>query len=255
MGTPPVVRVVERELRVFGRLWRGSIFSGFLNPVLFLAAIGFGLGGLVDEQGRVDGLDYLEFVAPGLLAASSTMMAAGDSLWPVLGGMKWMRTFHGMAASPLTPAEVAGGELAWTAVRAAMSATAFVLVAAALGAVPSPWGVLAVPAAVLGAAALAAPVAAFSATQDSDVGFPVVMRLGVLPMFLFSGTFFPVDQLPAALRPLAAISPLWHTVELCRAATTGTGDGWLVAHAAFLVALLLVGSRWSRRAFTRRLAA
>src|SRR5680860_1164719 len=130
--------------------------------------------------------------------------------------MKWMRVFHAMAASPLTPAQILAGQLAWGAIRVALSAVIFLLVAAALGAIASPWAVLAVGAAMLTGLAFAAPISAFSAAQESDARFPLVMRFIVLPLFLFSGTFFPLDQLPEWLQALAWISPLWHGVELCR---------------------------------------
>jgi lipooligosaccharide transport system permease protein len=254
--TAAVFRVVEREARVFRRLWRSSVYSSFVTPVLFLAAIGLGLGGLVDERrGDVAGLDYLSFVAPGLLAASAMQTAAGESLWPVMAGTKWVRTFHAMVATPVGAADVYGGFVVWTAVRVSMSATAFLIVAALLGGVPSAWGVLALPAAVLCAAAFAAPLAAFAATQEVDVAFPLILRLGIVPLFLFSGTFFPVDELPDWLRPISALSPLWHGVELCRAATTGSVEwGAAAAHVAILAGCVGAGWVWGTRSFTRRLA-
>jgi lipooligosaccharide transport system permease protein len=255
--TTGALRIVEREARVFRRLWRGSVFSTFLSPVLFLAAIGLGLGGLVDENQRsVDGLSYLHFVAPGLLVAGAMQSAAADSLWPVMAGTKWLRTFHGMVATPIGPADVFTGFVLWSAIRTTASASAFLLVAAVLGGVPSPWGILAVPAAVLCATAFCAPLAAYSATRDSDVSFPLVMRLGVMPLFLFSGTFFPVDQLPGWARPLAALSPLWHGVELSRAATTGTADGLAVAaHVVVLLGVIAAGGWVGARTWRHRLAA
>lgn len=257
MVTTGALRIVEREARVFRRLWRGSAFSTFLTPVLFLAAIGLGLGGLVDEnQGAVGGLSYLQFVAPGLLVAGAMQSAASDSLWPVMAGTKWLRTFHGMVATPIAPADVFTGYVLWTSIRTFVSATAFLLVAALLGAVPSAWGLLAVPAAVLCAAAFCAPLAAFSATQDSDLSFPLIMRLGVMPLFLFSGTFFPVSQLPGWLQPLAALSPLWHGVELARAATTGSSELLpALAHVAVLAAVVAAGAWAGAGTWRRRLAA
>ena len=251
-----MLRQTEREARVWAQLWKGSVLTGIVTPLLFLGAMGLGLGGLVDEnQGDVGGLDYLTFVAPGILAASVLQTAAGASLWPVMGGIKWNRTFHASVATPLAPGDVYGGYLVWLATRVAMDATAFVVVAALLGGVPSPWAVLAVPAAVAGGLAFAAPLIAFSATQDSDVPFAVIMRVLVLPMFLFSGTFFPLDQLPAGFRPVAWFTPLWHAVELCRGATTGSLDPLSgVGHAAFLAACAAAGWLWGTRAFTRRLA-
>jgi lipooligosaccharide transport system permease protein len=252
-----MLRVVEREFHVYRRLWRGLVFSTFLSPILFLAAMGLGLGGLVDENsGQVAGLPYLDFVAPALLVASAVQLAAAESMWPVMAGTKWIRMYHGMVATPIRASDVYGGFVIWNALRTVLSAGVFLLVAAALGAVPSAWGVLAVPAAALTAAAFCAPLAAFSATQESDQAFPVIMRLGILPLFLFSGTFFPIEELPAALERLAVLSPLWHGVELARDATTGHFEAWAdLGHVAFLVACVVVGAAIGRRTFTRRLTA
>jgi lipooligosaccharide transport system permease protein len=252
----PMLRVTEREARVWRRFWRTSALTGVLMPLLFLGAMGIGLGGLVDDnRTSVEGVDYLVFVAPGILAASAMQGAAGESLWPVMAGMKWVRTFHAAAATPLAPRDVFGGWVLWIAARQTMTATAFVVVAAMLGAVASPWGVLAIPAAVLTGVAFGAPLTAFAGGQDSDVPFPLIMRVAVMPMFLFSGTFFPLSQLPGWLEPVAWVSPLWHGVELCRGATTGSlGWGPAVGHTAFLVACVAAGCWWGIRTFTARLA-
>ena len=251
----PMLRVAEREARVWRRFWRSSALTLVLMPLMFLGAIGLGLGGLVDENtGSVGGVDYLAFVAPGILAASAMQGAAGQSLWPVMGGMKWIRTFHGAAATPLRPGDVFGGWVLWIGAREAMNASIFVAVAALLGAVTSPWGVLAVPAAALTGLAFAAPISAYSAVQASDLGFPVIMRVGILPLFLFSGTFFPVDQLPEWLQPVAWASPLWHGVELCRGATTGSLGIGAAGHVAYLAAWIAVGCWFGVRNFASRLA-
>jgi lipooligosaccharide transport system permease protein len=256
MATPLTARVVEHQAAIFRRFWRSSVTFYVLNPVLFLAAMGVGLGGLIDERtGDVDGVPYLTFVAAGLMAAGAMLGAAAESLWPVMAGTKWVRTFHAMVATPVRPADVYSGIVAWTIIRAGVGATIFLAVAAVLGAVASPWGIAAVPAAALCAAAFAAPITAFSASQETDARFPLIMRIGVLPLFLFSGTFFPVSQLPAALRPLSVISPLWHGVELCRGATTGSINPWAaVLHVAVLAACVMAGWMWGTRTFTRKLA-
>jgi lipooligosaccharide transport system permease protein len=255
--TPPLVRIVEREALVYARLWRGLVFSTFVQPVLYLAAMGIGLGDLVSaHSGKIEGLTYLQFIAPGLLVASAMQLAASESLWPVLGGAKWMRHFHGVVATPIGAGELYGGFVLWTAVRSMFGAGAFLLVAALLGAIPSAWGILAIPAAALCAAAFSALLAAFSITVESDASFPMIMRLGILPLFLFSGTFFPISQLPSVLQPLAALSPLWHGVELARAATTGTFDAAAIAaHIAFLVVCIAAGAAVGVRTFARRLTA
>jgi lipooligosaccharide transport system permease protein len=207
------------------------------------------------HSGSVDGLSYLDFVAPGLLVASAAQLAASESMWPVLGGAKWMRQYHGVVATPIAPGELYGGFVLWTALHAMLGATAFLLVAALLGAIPSVWGVFAIPAAGLCAGAFSALLAAFSITQESDLSFPLIMRLAVLPMFLFSGTFFPVAELPSGLRPFAWLSPLWHGVELARDATTGHIDVAAgAAHVSVLAGCIALGAVLGSRAFARRLS-
>lgn len=256
MATPCSVRVVEQQVKVFRRFWRGSAFFYLLNPLLFLAAMGFGLGGLVQRHtAEVGGVSYLAFVAPGLLASSAMLGATAESLWPVMAGTKWVRTYHAMVATPIGPGDVYIGVVWWQTIRATLGSAAFLAVAALLDAVPSALGVFAIPAATLCAAAFAAPLTAFSATQETDARFPVIMRLGVMPLFLFSGTFFPVSQLPGWLQSLCWLSPLWHGVELCRGATTGSADLALVpAHIAALAVCVLAGRAWGACTFTRKLA-
>jgi len=253
--TPALLRVVEREWRVYQRLWRGLAFSMFLNPILFLAAMGVGLGNLIDKtSGNVGGVSYLEFVAPGLMVASAVQLAAGEALWPVMAGAKWLRFYHGIVATPIRAADVFGGFVVWQAIRTMLGATVFLLVAALLGAIVSPWGVLAIGTTALTAAAFCAPLAAFTVSQESDFSFPVIMRLGILPLFLFSGTFFPISELPNWLEPLAVLSPLWHGVALARRATTGDLALLpMLAHVAVLVAFIVGGWLAGTRTFTRRL--
>jgi lipooligosaccharide transport system permease protein len=253
----PLLRVTEREARVWGRYWHTSLLSGVLMPLMFVGAMGLGLGGLIDERsGAVDGVDYLAFVTPGILAATALQGASASSLWPVMGGIKWLRNFHAAAATPVSPGQVYGGYVTWGVVRMLVNAALFVAVAAALGGVPSPWGVLAIPAAALGGVAFAAPLTAYSAGRESDLSFPIVMRIAVMPMFLFSGTFFPVDQLPDWLEPLAWAAPLWHSVELCRGATTGSLSLAAAAgHTAYLLAVVGAGCWWGVRTFRDKLAA
>jgi lipooligosaccharide transport system permease protein len=251
----PALRVTEYYARLWQRYWVSWALTAMVLPLLFLGALGLGLGGLVDEVRTVDGFEYLVFVAPGILAASGVFAASGDSLWPVLGGIKWNRVLHGVAATPVTPGQIYAGFLTWTITHVAMNAAVFLVVAALLGAVESWWAVVAVPAAALGALACAAPLTAFAAGRDSDSPFAVTMRVLVIPMFLFSGTFYPIDQLPDALEWLARVAPLWHAVELCRGATTGTlslAAG--VGHTAALAAMVAAGCAWGVRVFRRKLA-
>lgn len=249
------LRIVERDLKVFAKLWHAFAFSTFVMPALFLVAMGLGLGGLVDDRAETVGeLSYLHFVAPGLLMASIMQQAAGESLWPVLGGVKWDHRYDAMVSSPARAVDVLAGVLGFIAIKAVIAAVAFLLVAAVLGALVSPWAVVAMPVAVLCALAFGAPLSAYAITRDSDVPFALIMRLGVMPLFLFSGTFFPVDNLPGWAQPLSWLSPLWHAVEVGRDACTGDFD--LASDAVHLLVLVgVIGLGWSAgvRTFTRRL--
>lgn len=256
MAIPNALRFAEHEARVWRRLWRGTLFSGMVAPVLFLGAMGVGLGELVDERvGTVAGVRYVAFVAPGVLAASAMQNAAGAALWQVVAGHKWTRCFRAATATPLRPSDVFAGYLAWLATHTVLHAAPFVVVAAVLGGVASPWGVLAVPAAALCALAFAAPLAAWSISQESETHFAAVMRLVIQPLFLFSGTFFPLENMPDGVAAVARVTPLWHAVELCRGATTGTlGLASAALHTTVLVAFAVVGVVWGVHTFTRRLA-
>lgn len=243
-------------LTSYRRVWRGSLFSGFLSPVMFLAAMGFGLGSLVDggAAGGIEGLSYLAFVAPGVLAAQAMQTAVGESTYPVMGAIKWQRQYHAMLAAPMGVTDILVGHLGFVLMRVTITSAAFLLVASLLGAIGSWWAVLALPVAMLCGLAHAAPVFAVAARQDSDGGFNVLFRFVIMPMFLFSGTFFPVDQLPALLRPMAWATPLWHAVELCRELSVGTASlAPAVGHVAYLLLWVVAGAWLARASFRRRL--
>jgi lipooligosaccharide transport system permease protein len=243
-------------LASYRRVWRASVFEGFVSPLFFLAAMGFGLGMLVDAGpgGGIDGVSYVQFIAPGILAAQAMNTAVGESTYPVLGAIKWFRMYHAMLATPLGVPDVVLGHLAFVLMRVTITSAAFLVVAWLLGAIESAWSVLALPVAVLCGMAFATPVFAFAARQDGDSGFALLFRFGVMPMFLFSGTFFPVDQLPPLMQPIAWATPLWHGVELCRSLVFGDVT---VAGAAVNVGYLLLwvvgGYVLALRSFRRRL--
>lgn len=239
----------------YRRTWRGSLVRSLVEPVLFLAAMGLGLGSLVNAAtGGVGGVGYLQFVAPGLLAAVAMQTAVGEATYPVMGAIRWNRQYHAMLATPLRVVDVLLGHLLWIATRVVSVSAAFLLVTAVFGVLHSPWALLALPTALLLGLAFATPVIAFAALQRNDSGFALLYRFGVMPLFLFSGTFFPVDQLPASVRPLAYATPLWHGVELTRALFLGAPrPGAALWHVGFLAALAALGLALAYRAFHRRL--
>jgi lipooligosaccharide transport system permease protein len=250
------VRELRYWLTNYRRTWRGSIYSSVLSPLLYLGAMGIGLGTLVDAHGtaRLGGLSYLAFLAPGLLAAAAMQAAVEESTCPVLGSVKWRRTYYAATASPLRPADLFHGHLLFTTMRLAMNSAIFLAVMAAFGAIASPWALAALPAAVLTGLAFAAPVEAWAITVTKDTSFALIFRFGLIPLFLFSGTFFPITQLPAWLRPLAYLTPLWHGVALCRSLTLGTASpGGALAHVAYLVAVAAVSIAAGNRSYARRL--
>jgi lipooligosaccharide transport system permease protein len=250
------VREFRYWLTNYRRTWRGSIYSSVLSPLLYLGAMGVGLGTLVDAHGtaRLGGLSYLTFLAPGLLAAAAMQAGVEESTYPVLGSVKWRRTYYAAAASPLRPADLFHGHLLFTTMRLAMNSAIFLAVMAAFGAIASPWALAALPAAVLTGLAFAAPIEAWAISVTKDTSFTLIFRFGLIPLFLFSGTFFPVTQLPAWIRPLAYVTPLWHGVALCRSLTLGTASlGGALAHTAYLVALAAVSVAVGNRSYRRRL--
>jgi lipooligosaccharide transport system permease protein len=260
----PAVRVLEHELLVYRRVWRGSIFSSFLSPVLYLAAMGLGLGSLVDagtgtggggaSGAALAGVSYLAFLAPGLLAATAMQTAAGESTFPVMAGLVWVKSFHGMTATPIQPSDVVIGKLTYIGLRILLVVTVFFVVTVLFGAIAGPGAVLAVPAALLTGLAFAAPIAAYSATQRDANGFNALFRFGVIPLFLFSGTFFPIEQLPDLLQVVARLTPLWHGVDLCRSLALGTAEpAQTVIHLVYLGTMTVAGVAAALMAFRRRL--
>jgi lipooligosaccharide transport system permease protein len=256
--SPFAVRQFRFWLTNYRRTWRGTVFSGLLNPVLYLGAMGLGLGSLVDAHGTASlgGVSYLQFLAPGLLAGAAMELAMGESTWPVFGSVKWLKTYQAAAATPLRPADLYYGHLLFTAMRLVLNSVVFLVVMTAFGAVRSPWVIAALPVAVLTGLAFAAPLEAFAITCKKETAFSLIFRFGIIPLFLFSGTFFPITQLPAVIRPLAYVTPLWQGVALCRSLSLGTATPVeALIHVGYLLALTGAGSFFARLAYRRRLYA
>jgi lipooligosaccharide transport system permease protein len=251
-------RVFEHRFLQYRRTFRASIFSSFLSPVLFLTAMGLGLGSYVSNSAvpSLGGVSYLVFLAPGLLAATAMQTASFEATFPIMAGLAWNRIFHAMYATPISPRDIALGNLAWIAARLTFISSVFTLIIVLFGAAASPLVVLAIPAAVLTGMAFATPIAAFSATQKTPDRFAAIFRFGITPLFLFSGTFFPLNSLPAFLQPLAWLTPLYHGVALTRGLSLGTiVDDPLsaVVHLVVLLAFIAVGTWAAIQTIERRL--
>jgi lipooligosaccharide transport system permease protein len=248
--------MAQRNALVYQRVWRGSVFSSFLTPTLFLVAIGMGLGSLIDAGGSTlpGGVEYLEFLAPGLLAAAAMQNASFESSYPILGKITWHRNYEAISATPMRVVDIVLGELAWFAVRLATVAIAFTIVMTVFG-IPRSWLVLlAIPSAVLTGLAFCAPIIAFAATLKTSNTFNVLFRFGITPLFLFSGVFFPISRLPDWLQTVAWFTPLFHGVELVRGLTLNTlKSPDLYLHLVYLLALLTVGTLAAVRTLGRRL--
>jgi lipooligosaccharide transport system permease protein len=237
----------------YRRVWRGSVVTSIVGPILYLTALGVGLGKLVNRGPGV-GVPYLDFVAPGILAATAMQLGTFESSYPVMAAIRWTRQFHAMLATPLRSRDLLIGHQLYVAARLAVVSAIYLAVLAGFGALHSPWAILAWPAAVLVGLAHSAPVSAFSAWLKREEGFNGLFRFVVMPMFLFSGTFFPVTRLPQGAREIAYATPLWNGVDLMRHLTLGTASLWpSLAHAAYLLLWIAAGLAVAARTYRQRL--
>ena len=245
MATPLAVRVFEAEAIIYRRTWRGSVFSSFLNPVLYLVAMGVGLGSLVDSNlpEGLEGFSYLTYLAPGLLVASAMQTGAGEGSWKVMGGIKWQKTWHARLSTPIGVPSLMLGHMLWSTARVFIVSLSFAIVMVIFQ-VASPleaFGAM-IPAMLVGMA-MAAATTAFTVRLEELAGIPMFLRFVVIPMFLFSGVFFPISQLPGWLQPVAFATPVFHGVELARGIALGVEPAvvWWVS-VLYLVAWIVVGS-------------
>ena len=246
--------LVERNLMVYRRLWV-LIVSGFFEPVFYLFSIGIGIGTLVGTVTGADGrpVDYTVFVAPALLAASAMNGAIYDATFNIFFKLKYAKTYDAVLATPLGPADVALGEIAWAQLRGTIYSAAFLLVMVVMGLIQSWWAVFALPATVLIGFAFAAVGMTTTSFMRSWQDFDFV-QLAILPMFLFSTTFYPLGIYPRPLQVFVECTPLYHGIELLRALTTGAGVGaGLIGHAAYFVVMAAVGITLSAHRLERLL--
>ncbi len=240
-GSRRALRLIERNLFVYRRTWI-VIVSGFFEPLFYLLSIGFGLGALVGNVPGPGGreIPYQLFIAPALLASSSMNGAITEATLNFFFKLKYQKTFDSILSTPLSVADIALGELGWALIRGALYTIGFLVVMVVLGIGVSPWLLLTLPAALLisfafGAVGMAAT--SFMRTwQDFDF-----IQLVVLPMFLFSGTFYPLDAFPEPLRLLVQLTPLYQGVDLLRSLAVGVVGPSALVHVAYLTAMGIGG--------------
>ena len=232
------IRMVQRNLLVYKHSWM-VIFSGFFEPLFYLLSIGLGIGGMVSD---VDGISYAAFVAPGLLASSCMNGAVSDGLFNIFDKLRYRKTNDAVLATPMRVPDIALGEMLWATMRGSIYSISFLIVVLAMGELRGPrillskTAVLALPAAVLLAGSLSAMALCVTSFLRSHEDFDKVVGLLVMPMFLFSGIFFPISQLPIWLQWVFQLVPLYHGVELLRALTTGAVGPRVWWHVGYLIA-------------------
>ncbi|SBS74232.1 ABC transporter permease [uncultured Microbacterium sp.] len=257
LGSWYVTEHMVRAMRAYG--W--TIIVGALGqPIMYLLGLAVGLAALIQapivDHGQE--VSYLVFVAPALLVTAAIAVASEEMTYPVMAGFKWRRYFYGFNASPLGSAQIANGVIAGAAARMFVAVAAYYLFIWIFGAVPSPaTGWIAILAGVGAGLAFGIPLMAYAGSIEDDKGqFALVQRFLFMPMFLFSGTFYPLETLPGWLQWIGWISPLWHGAQIGRVATYGADvdAGLLAVHVAYLLVLCVVGYLWGRRVFIERLA-
>ena len=258
MSSPAALRVAYRDLVFYRRIWRSNLVAAFAQLMLYLLGIGMGVGALVDRgPGSAEvlgGVTYFAFYSSALLATTAMFTASQESLWATADGFQWSNAYRAMVSTPIAPRSVATGLLLYYAAKTAVGAVGVAMVLALFDDTRS-WGlVAAVPAAVLTGLAVAVPLASWTSTRTTDSSFPAILRFGIIPMFLFGGAFYPIEQLPGWLQPVAWVTPLWHGVELCRGAILGGLSGAeAFLHVAVLSAFVTAGWVSCTVTFRRRL--
>lgn len=253
-----VVRQGDYWWTVYKRTWRGGIISSFVSPLFYVLGMGVLLGGFIEgDPERLEGAtSYLAYIVPGLVAAHAMQLAVGETTYPVMGGIKWHKSYHAQMATPLAVRDIVNAHLLFVMSRVGSATAVFMLVLAPFGLFESWWGpFLAWLAQLLVGMAFATVVFGVSARMRSEEGFGVIFRLGVVPLTLFSGAFFPIDNLGPVLSWLARLTPLWHGVDLSRMLCLDTVD-WPLAllHVAVLGAITTWGWWWAIRGLEGRLS-
>jgi len=244
--------VWRRNAKVFSKLWKGALLPTFLDPLFYLIALGFGLGTYIAS---LDGVPYRDFLAPGLIASAALWAASFETTYNVYMRMNEDRLYDAVLATPVEVQDLAAGDIIWGATRAMVYGSVFALVVAAFGLISSLWAILIPPFVFIGGLCFAVIGYAFTSLVSRIDFYSYYFTLGVTPMFLFSGIFFPFTDLPDWVEVLAWFSPLYHLVEITRGLATGPEALQIALHASWLVAVSLMLFPIPVRALRRRLLA
>src|SRR5215213_968004 len=220
-----------RNARVFSKLWRGALLPTFLDPFLYLLALGFGLGTYV---AHINGIPYKEFVAPGLIASAAMWSSAFETTYNVYFRMNELRLYDNVLSTPVEPQDLVAGDIAWSSTRATIYGIVVLIVVAAVGLVSSPWAILIPPFVLLGGMCFSVIGYTFTSLIPKIDLYSYFFTLGITPMFLFSGIFFPFNQLPDWVGVVAWFMPLYHLVEITRGLATGPDGVQILIHTAWL---------------------
>src|SRR5215212_5139561 len=221
-----------RNARVFSRLWRGALLPTFLDPFFYLLALGFGLGTYIAHD--VNGIPYKDFIAPGLIASAAMWSASFETTYNVYFRMNELRLYDNVLSTPIEVQDLVAGDLVWSASRATVYGTTFLVIVAAFGLISSPWAILIPPFVFLGGLCFSVIGYSFTALIPRIDLYSYFFTLGITPMFLFSGIFFPFDQLPGWVEAVAWITPLYHLVEITRGLATGPEALQILIHSVWL---------------------
>jgi len=247
------LKLVRRNLLAYKHFWIAFV-SGFFEPFFYLVAVGFGVGQFIDDVSFVGAqIEYATFLAPGLLAASTLNGAIFDGFFTPFFKLNWMKTYDGIVTTPVSIPDIAVGEVVWATIRGTIYGTGFLAVMLSLGLIHSPWALLGIPAVMLSAGALSAGAMILTGFTKQISSLEKVMTLIVFPLFLFSGTFFPVSLYPRVLQPVVQATPLYHAATLLRSLTTGEVSPATLGHVAYLAGMLILAGAIAIRLMRRRL--
>ena len=247
------LKLVRRNMLAYKHSWMAFV-SGFFEPFFYLVAVGFGVGQFIGKVPFAGArIEYAAFLAPGLLAASTLNGAIFDGFFTPFFKLNWMKTYDGIVTTPISIPDIAVGEVVWATIRGTIYGTGFLIVMLALGLVHSPWALFGIPAVMLSAGALSAGAMVLTGITKQISSLEKVMTLIVFPLFLFSGTFFPVSLYPGFLQPIVKATPLYHAATLLRSLTTGLVSVATLGHVAYLTGMFVIAGSTAIRLMRRRL--